>query len=115
MTLVPENPRSELVMPAKSGGDGVWETRRMFQIAEPASCRPALRPTRGSGDGAAITGMDMSGVVAIEPDDIVLVDEEPAQAIAIEVATTAEAASAILIGTEPARKNFETGAICEST
>ena len=40
---------------------GVCETIRMFQIASPASCRPALRPTRGSGDGAVMSGADMSG------------------------------------------------------
>src|SRR5262249_14552843 len=53
--------RSEFVMPTNGSGDGVCDTIRMFQIAEPASCRPALRPTRGSGDGATRSGADMSG------------------------------------------------------
>src|SRR4249919_1039789 len=62
MTLVPEKPRSEFVIPANPSGDGVCEIFRMFQIASPASCSPAFNPTRGSGDGAAMSGADMSGV-----------------------------------------------------
>ena len=47
------NARSEFRAVAKSGGDGVLETSRRFQIASPASWSPGLRPTRGSGLGAA--------------------------------------------------------------
>src|SRR3954469_1685371 len=81
MTLVPEKPRSELVTPTKPCGAGVCEILRMFQIASPASWSPAFNPTRGSGDGARSSGADMSGWRdAPGPVDIVLVDEEPAQA-----------------------------------
>src|SRR5688572_30094409 len=38
-------------MPANPSGGCTVETFRRFQIAWPASCRPPLRPTRGSGDG----------------------------------------------------------------
>src|SRR5579884_3929779 len=61
MTSVPVNARSEFVTPAKCSGAGVCEIIRRFQIASPASWRPALRPTRGSGDGAMMIGADMSG------------------------------------------------------
>src|SRR5579885_1596476 len=67
MTSVPLNARSEFVTPAKPCGAGVCETMRRFQIASPASWSPALRPTRGSGDGATTSGCDMSGP---EPDDM---------------------------------------------
>src|SRR5512133_1982888 len=93
MTFVPEKPRSELVMPAKSFGGGVCETFRMFQIASPASSSPALRPTRGSGDGAATRGADMSGMRDdAGPADIELLDDAPAHpaaapATAIEAMT----------------------------
>src|SRR5690242_12843032 len=80
MTFVPLNARSELVIPAKCSGDGVCETLRIFQIASPASWRPALSPTRGSGDGAEIKGADMLGVGnALALDDIDEVDELVAQ------------------------------------
>src|SRR5690606_799465 len=45
----------ELVTPANRSGDGVAERSRMFQIAWPASWRPAESPTRGSGLGASET------------------------------------------------------------
>src|SRR5688500_18050023 len=51
-------------------GGGVFETRRRFQIASPASMSPALRPMRGSGDGAvAPGGMGAVGVLvdALQP------------------------------------------------
>src|SRR5262245_15649005 len=80
MTLVPEKPRSELVTPAKPCGEGVCEIFRMFQIASPASWSPAFNPTRGSGEGAVMSAADMSGWRAkLGLDDIVPVDDEPAQ------------------------------------
>src|SRR5687767_3203390 len=38
--------------PMNSGGDGIFETTRIFHDASPASVRPAFKPTRGSGVGA---------------------------------------------------------------
>jgi len=58
-------------MPANPAGDGECETFLMFQIASPASWSPAFRPTRGSGDGAAMSGADMSGMRdGVGPPDI---------------------------------------------
>src|SRR5687767_10807071 len=42
------------MLDAKAGGVGVFETTRRFHTASPASRRPARRPTRGSGLGAAV-------------------------------------------------------------
>jgi hypothetical protein len=42
------------VIPAKLAGGGVLETTRRFHDASPAFMRPARRPTRGSGLGAAV-------------------------------------------------------------
>src|SRR5436305_920265 len=64
MTLLPENARSEFVMPANGESEATWPIIRRFQIAEPASCRPALSPTRGSGDGAVTSGLAIAGVCA---------------------------------------------------
>src|SRR5690349_11557352 len=89
MTFVPEKPRSELVTPAKCSGDGVCDTFRMFQIASPASCNPAFNPTRGSGDGAAMSGADMSGAGnEFALGDIDVVDELAAQPAMISEAIT---------------------------
>src|SRR5687768_9772958 len=46
------NAMSEFVTPTNFSDDGVFETSRRFQAASPASWRPALSPTRGSGVGA---------------------------------------------------------------
>src|SRR5260221_11499995 len=51
MARLPENARSECVAPRTFPVGGVVESMRMFQAACPASQRPALSPTRGSGDG----------------------------------------------------------------
>src|SRR5689334_23124542 len=68
-------------MPTKGSGDGVCDTMRRFQIAEPASWRPALRPTRGSGSGALMSGADMSAVDIAAPAGITEGELElPAQA-----------------------------------
>ena len=84
MTLVPEKPRSEFVIPANPAGDAVCEIFRMFQIASPASCSPAFNPTRGSGDGAAMSGADMSGIRDVEgPADIDVEDDAPAHPAAM--------------------------------
>src|SRR5260370_22430174 len=99
MTLVPWNARSELVIPGKFCGDGVCDTSRMFQIAEPASWSPAFNPTRGSGEGAAMSGADMSGtrsgVALVDTDD--MDDELPQPARASDAKSRA-----------PARGFFET-------
>src|SRR5689334_18374551 len=89
MTFVPEKPRSELVTPAKCSGDGVCETLRRFQIASPASCRPAFSPTRGSGDGAAISGRDMSGAGS----ELALGDIDVDDELAAHPATSSDAAT----------------------
>src|SRR5690348_1566690 len=57
MAYFPKNPRSELTL-LNWPGVGVLDTRRMFQLASPASVTPALRPTRGSGFGAAAFAID---------------------------------------------------------
>src|SRR5436309_10536055 len=51
MTRLPENARSECVAPSVRPFGGVVESMRMFHAACAASQRPALSPTRGSGDG----------------------------------------------------------------
>src|SRR5690606_22921881 len=51
------NARSEFVTPTNSGGGGVEETRRRFQIASPASSRPGARPILGSGTGGPDPGV----------------------------------------------------------
>ncbi len=46
-------------MPRKPGGETAFATTFMFEIASPASNRPALRPTRGSFIGVgAVLGFD---------------------------------------------------------
>ena len=94
MTLVPQNARSELVMPAKCSGDGVCDT--MLQIPdrfEPASCRPALSPTRGSGDGAVMSGADMAGRSAGE----LACDIDVAEALQAQAVTHSDGSHAIRI------------------
>src|SRR5215472_7710195 len=59
---------SEFTLSSNSGIGRVFETRRMFHWATPASHTPAFRPTRGSGLGGAV---DMSAdgagaVLAVE-------------------------------------------------
>src|SRR3979411_1926885 len=75
--------RSELVMPLKLAGGGVFDTTRRFHDASAASIRPARRPTRGSGLGAA---MDMSAVGAMVPllEDMVA-DAHPAAATRVRL------------------------------
>src|SRR5579862_7629663 len=51
IAMLPENARSECVAPRTFPVGGVVESMRMFQAACAASHRPALSPTRGSGDG----------------------------------------------------------------
>src|SRR5882672_93405 len=58
---MPENERSELVLPANFSDGGVLEATRRFQVASCAFIIPARSPTRGSGLGAVVD-MLMLGV-----------------------------------------------------
>src|SRR3954466_4755524 len=60
-TRFPENARSEWVAPSTLAVGGVVESMRMFQPAWPASQRPGLSPTRGSGDGAVADTIGSTG------------------------------------------------------
>src|SRR5258706_360813 len=51
---MPENERSELVLPANFPCDGLRDTTRMFHVASAALNMPARSPTRGSGFGATV-------------------------------------------------------------
>src|ERR1700722_14598170 len=51
MTYLPSKARSEFVLSTKSLDGGVFDRRRIFHDAWPASNNPPLRPTRGSGLG----------------------------------------------------------------
>src|SRR6187549_2412425 len=57
----PENARSERVAPSTAAVGGVVEIIFMFQAACAASHRPALSPTRGSGVGAVIETIGVTG------------------------------------------------------
>src|SRR4030095_15449458 len=57
----PLNARSECVAPSDFPVGGVVEMRFMFHAACPASHQPALRPTRGSGDGAVAETIGVTG------------------------------------------------------
>src|SRR3954452_5581718 len=61
MTRLPENARSECVAPNDLPFGGVVESIRMFHAACPASQRPGLRPTRGSGVGAVADTIGATG------------------------------------------------------
>src|SRR5215831_14557464 len=61
MAYLPEKARSEWTAPADASLGGVVEIIRMFQAAWPASQRPAARPTRGSGAGAVIETIGVTG------------------------------------------------------
>src|SRR5262245_61746841 len=61
MTYLPVNARSECVAPSTRPFGGVVDSIRMFHAACAASQRPALRPTRGSGDGAVADTMGATG------------------------------------------------------
>src|SRR5579862_2899248 len=52
MIRLPRKAMSEFVFPLNSSGGCMLATKCMFHSAWPASYRPALRPTRGSGIGA---------------------------------------------------------------
>src|ERR1700722_20214969 len=67
MAYGPLNARSELVLSTKSLDGGVFDIRRMFHAAWPASATPALSPTRGSGLGADID-MLLSGEAPLDPE-----------------------------------------------
>src|SRR5258708_533476 len=54
MAFWPLKARSELVIPRNGADGGVFETTRRFHVASSAFIRPARRPTRGSGLGAAV-------------------------------------------------------------
>jgi hypothetical protein len=51
---LPEKARSEFVAPRNFADGCVFDTTLMFQVASAASIKPARRPTRGSGVGAAV-------------------------------------------------------------
>src|SRR5262245_3307266 len=61
MAYLPLKARSEWMAPADASLGGVVEIMRMFQAAWPASQRPAARPTRGSGLGAVIDTIGVTG------------------------------------------------------
>src|SRR5262245_43505646 len=61
MTRLPVNARSECVAPSTRPVGGVVEIMRMFHAACAASQRPALSPTRGSGDGAVADTIGATG------------------------------------------------------
>src|SRR5215207_5587966 len=77
MAYWPVKARSELVLPKNFPVGGVFESTRRFQAASPASIKPARRPTRGSGFGAA-ADMLPAGDGALPPG----VEAERAQAAA---------------------------------
>src|SRR5262245_4371231 len=66
MAYLPENAMSELVL-LKRGGCGVCESSLRLVTASPASWRPALSPTRGSGRVAAGVGVGAWPGVDLEP------------------------------------------------
>src|SRR5499427_6377869 len=61
IAYLPENARSDRVAPSTGSVGGVVEIIFMFQAAWPASQRPALRPTRGSGEGAVADTIGVTG------------------------------------------------------
>src|SRR5437660_10076432 len=61
IAYLPENARSECVAPSVLPVGGVVEIMRMFQAACPASQRPGLSPTRGSGVGAVVETIGSTG------------------------------------------------------
>src|SRR5829696_3376330 len=60
------NARSELIPPTKRSGGRVVETTRRFQIASPASQRPGLSPTRGSGRAPVGALAALAATVGVE-------------------------------------------------
>src|SRR6476469_9147291 len=58
---LPLNARSECVAPSTFPVGGVVESMRMFQAACPASHRPGLSPTRGSGLGVVAETIGVTG------------------------------------------------------
>src|SRR6516164_4547276 len=58
---LPLNARSECVAPSTLPVGGVVESMRMFHAAWPASQRPGLSPTRGSGDGVVAETIGSTG------------------------------------------------------
>src|SRR6186713_3125153 len=61
IVYLPVNARSECVVPSDLPVGGVVDTMFMFHAACPASHHPALRPTRGSGDGAVAETIGATG------------------------------------------------------
>src|SRR2546430_12474422 len=61
IVYLPLNARSECVAPSDLPVGGVVDTMFMFQAASPASHHPALRPTRGSGEGAVAETIGVTG------------------------------------------------------
>src|SRR5689334_3017616 len=61
MTYLPLKARSECVAPSVFPVGGVVEIIFMFHAASPASQRPGLRPTRGSGVGATSDTIGSTG------------------------------------------------------
>jgi hypothetical protein len=69
MTKLSLKARSELNCVLKGAGDGVVDTRLMFQEASAASRRPGRSPTRGSGLGGVVERFAMgSGAAAVVAD-----------------------------------------------
>src|SRR5579884_2980141 len=63
MAYLPRKARSELVLVNRAGW-GTAASRRMFHAACPASCKPARRPTRGSGFGSPGERLSLAAPVA---------------------------------------------------
>src|SRR5437773_12399651 len=61
MAYFPVKAKSECVAPADDALGGVVEIIRMFHAACAASQRPGARPTRGSGFGAVIETVGVTG------------------------------------------------------
>src|SRR3954471_19282960 len=68
MTYGPMNARSELSDWLNGDGEGALATRRRFQLASPASARPARSPTLGSGLGAFVDMLPIGTGAAADED-----------------------------------------------
>src|SRR5580704_6361711 len=87
MTVFPMNARSELDLPTNASGGRMVDTKCMFHSACPASQRPALSPTRGSGIGSA-------GDISIEEAEPEEAEPDGATAV-VDPVGCAQAATAI--------------------
>src|SRR5690606_21299400 len=100
MAYLPVKARSELVTPRKSAGGGVSETTRRFQATSSAFMRPARRPTRGSGEGAAVDMLASDGDGAGAVTLVSMAPLEEAHAVPNASGTTAASDRSRLVGRE---------------